>query len=462
MTIWIPDISGRPGLRYRAIAEAVAAAIAEGTLADGERLPPQRDLAHALGVSLGTVTRAYAEAEGRGLVRGEVGRGTYVRGHGPLPAEAPVLLPTGPETGIIDLTMNLPPLGDGAGRMNEVLAQLAGDPDLAARLDVRVTETNSGAAGAAWIERLGFEVPAASIVPTVGAQNGILACLMATARPGDGVLTEALTYPPVKQMARHLDLALHPVAMDGHGLLPEALDAACFDTAARVLYCMPTLHSPTTATMPEERRRDIAEVARRHALTVIEDDVFGFLPVERPPPLAAFAPECTLLVTSVSKTLEPGLRIGYVAAPRGLRDAVRTAVGMSCWMAPPLTAEIVARWIADGTADTLREHQRAEARARQGIAASALWDFHYRADPCGLHVWLSVPEPWRADAVRHEAERRGVKVLDGSIFAVGRTPAPPALRLSLGNEPGRERLAAGLDILAGLMAERREPALSVV
>ena len=460
--MWIPDLAGRTGLRYRAIAEAITEAIAEGTLADGARLPPQRDVAHALGMSLGTVTRAYAEAERRGLVRGEVGRGTYVRGHGPLPAGAPVLLPTGADAGSIDLTMNLPPLGEGAGRLGAALAEMSRDPDLAVRLDVRATETGAGAAGAAWIGRLGLEVPASAIVPTVGAQNGILACLMATARPGDGVLTESLTYPPVKQMARHLDLRPHPVAMDGHGLLPEALDAACFDSAARVLYCMPTLHSPTTATMPEERRRDIAEVARRHALTIIEDDVFGFLPMERPPPLAAFAPERTLLVTSVSKTLGPGFRIGYVAAPGALRDAVRTAVGMSCWMAPPLTAEIVRRWIADGTADSLRQQQRTEARARQGIAASALWDFHYRADPCGLHVWLSVPEPGRADAVRQEAERRGVKVLDGGIFAVGRAPVPQALRLSLGNEPSRERLAVGLDILAGLLAERQESALTVV
>ncbi len=462
MTIWTPRITGRAGPRYLAIAERIAESIASGDLADGARLPPQRDLAHALGLSLSTVTRAYAEAERRGLVYGEVGRGTYVGGSGP--ADISMLFHPRTDGGMIDMTMNLPAPGDGSAILARTLTRLSQSAALETILDYRsIGDGDAHAeAGAAWIGRLGLEIPGSEVVLTIGAQHGIMVSLMATSRPGDLILAECLSYPPLKQIAQRLNLKLHPVDMDGHGLLPEALDTACRTTPARVLYCMPTLHSPTAATIPDDRRRQIAKVARRHDLTIIEDDVFGFLPEARPLPLSAIAPERSLLVTSVSKSLAPWLRVGYVRAPDNVRDAIRAAVHMSCGMQPPLMAEIARQWISDGTADRMSAWQREEAKARQAIARRILGRFPYHADPFGLHVWLPLPEPWRTEPFRMEAERRGVKVLSGDIFAVGKTPAPQAIRLALGREAGQERVIAGLKIVAGLLGGRESPGLSVV
>ncbi len=465
MTIEQIDIAGRPGPRFLAIADWIAEGVAAGTLDDGARLPPQRDLAHALGLSLSTVTRAYAEAERRGHVHGEVGRGTFVNTTGRARFEdVSALLRTRPDAGMFDFTMNLPPAGEGAVHLGEALARLSGEANLGRLLDDRSSAAAGAwaAAGAAWIGRLGLAAEGGEVVLTVGAQQGVLAGLMAVTRPGDPVLTESLTYPPLKQMARHLGLKPQPVDMDGHGLLPDALDAACRKTGAKALYCMPTLHSPTTATMLLERRHEITEVARRHGLTIIEDDVFGFLPEDRPPPLAALAPERSIFVTSISKSVGPWLRIGYARVPDGSREAFRAAVEMSCWKPPPLMAEIARRWIEDGTADRLSAWQRDEAKARQGITRRVLRRFPYQSDPCGYHAWLPLPEPWRADDFRVAAERRGVKVLTGDIFAPGRAPAPHALRLALGREASRGRMTAGLEILADLLAGHEGPGPSVV
>ncbi len=464
MTIWCPRLPDRPGPAYRRLAEAIGDAIAAGRLTDGERLPPQRNLAFRLGLSLNTVSRAYAEAIGRGFVRGEVGRGTFVRAAGPLPAVAPVAGLDRPDGGVIDFSLNLPAPGAGAEALAATLAAIGGSGDLARHLDHRPGDRVDGhaAAAAAWLGRLGLDTDPDEMVVTAGAQHGLTVALLALTLPGDAVLVEALTYAPAKALARHLGLKLVPVAMDVAGLSPAALDAACRATAARTLYCLPTLHTPTTVTMPTDRRAEIAAIARTHDLTIVEDDVFGFLPPTRPPPLAQVAPERTVFVSSVSKCLAPGLRVGYLRIPAKHRAAVRAAVHLTCWMPPPLMAEIATRWITDGTAERLNAHQRAEAETRQAIAARLLPADAISADPHGFHLWLQLPPPWRADAFRAAAERRGVRVVTAETFAVDPPQAPQSVRLCLTHETARERVEAGLSVIAGLLEDPAESGELVV
>lgn len=453
MTSWLPDLAGRSGPLYLQIVEAIGEAVAAGRLAARDRLPTQRDLAHALGLSLNTVTRAYAEATRRGFLDGAVGRGTFVRATGPLPAQGGRADMTRPGDGPIDLSLNLPAAGEAPALLADSLAALSRSNALPSCLDYQVSadlERHSEAA-AAWLDRIGLAVAGADLVLTNGAQHGLLVALLATARPGDVLLAEALTYAPIKALARHLGLRIVPVALDGGGLCPEALERACRETAAGLLYCLPTLQTPTGVTMDPERRRAIAEVARRHALTVIEDDVFGFLPQERPAPLACDAPERTLFVTSVSKSLAPGLRVGLLAGPARLRPALRAAVNLSCWMTPPLMAEIACRWIADGTAERLNAFQRSEAAARRRIALDILGGLAAETEPSGFHLWLALPPPWSAGALRAAAERRGVKLLTAETFAVEPTAAPQAIRLCLSHEISRARVAEGLEIVADLL-----------
>ena len=456
MTIWQPDLGGRAGPKFRQIADAIGDSVSDGRLAKGSRLPPQRDLAYALGVSLNTVSRAYADAIKRGFVQGEVGRGTYVREVGPLPAEAQSAGLTRSSEGPIDFSLNLPVPGHAAGALARALEALSGSNALASFLDYQTAgdQGHHAEAGVQWLGRVGLDARPDDIVLTCGAQHGIMVALLAATRPGDVLLTDALTYAPIRAMAHHLGLKIVPVASDDGGLSPEALDAACSRVATKLLYCLPTLQTPTTATMDADRRAAIAAVARQRDLTVIEDDVFGHLPPERPLPLACFAPERTIYITSVSKSLAPGLRVGYLHAPAGTAQALRSAVRLSSWMPPPLMAEIASRWIEDGTADRLNAFQRNEIASRQAMARALIPSRHLRADPYGFHAWLPLPSHWHPDVFRMEAQNRGVKVLVGGTFAVDPSDSPNAVRLCLSHESTRARVQAGLTAIAELLQSR--------
>jgi DNA-binding transcriptional MocR family regulator len=463
MTIWAPDLAQHAGPRYVAIAEALAADVKRGRLRPGDRLPTHRDLAYRLGVTVGTVTRAYAEAEGRGLVRGEVGRGTYVLALPPSVATFGPRDPVSDPRAPIDLSINVAWPGDSDAPLGEALAQLSQRSDLTALLSYQPHRGLPAhrAAGAAWIERSrGFSVSPEQILVTCGGQHGMTVALGALARPGDLVLCEALTYPGMRIIANLLHLRLQGVAMDEHGLIPEAVDAACRAGAPKVLYCMPVVQNPTGCLMPEERRRAIAEIAQAHGVAIIEDDVYGFLAPDGPPPLVSYAPRLGHYVTSASKSIAPGLRIGFLVVPPGTEPGFALALRAITWMATPLTAEIVAGWIADGTADRLAASRREESSARQRVAKTALAGFDYRAADTAFHGWLVLPPRWRSETFVAAARDRGVLVTPAEAFMVGPV-APQAVRICLGGARDREPQTRGLAILRELLAEAPAPADAV-
>ncbi|MEU7002506.1 PLP-dependent aminotransferase family protein [Nonomuraea sp. NPDC046570] len=449
MEMWIPSIERAAGTRAQAIADAIGADIAAGRLQAGDRLPPQRDLAEALALSPNTVMRAYSQAVRRGYVVGEVGRGTYVRPADAVPQDGPVAL-TRRLDGPVDLSLGLPFIGSAGDALSATLAEIARSRDLGALLDNGEARGRHADAGAAWLCQLGLAAESERIMLVNGAQQGICATLLALLRPGDTLLTEQLTYAPLKALAGHLGVQIHALSMDDEGLLPDSLETACRSAAPKLLYCTPTLQTPTAATMSEGRREHIARIAAAHDLVIVEDDVFGFLPDGRPLPLAVFAPDHTVFITSVSKSMAPGLRVGYVHAPDRLFPAISAAIAVSSWMPPPLMAEIASRWIEDGTATRLNEAQRSHAARRQAMARELLSDHVYHAHPQGPHVWLELPEYWTSRAFAAAAERSGVLLNPAESFATG-AAAPAAVRLSLSHEISDERVRQGLTIVAALL-----------
>jgi DNA-binding transcriptional MocR family regulator len=442
------DLPQKP--RYRAIADALGEQIANGELEPGERLPTHRDLAHRLGVTVGTVSRAYAELERAGLARGEVGRGTFVRGGH---ADNFLQVVHEPPGGGLDLGNSYPPPGRQALELSDALRALADDRSLGHFVGYQphAGRPEHRAAGAEWIGRGDYDVAADRVIVTSGAQHGLLASLSTVLRPGDKLGIEALCFPGMKVVARMLGCHLEPLAMDDEGITTEAVEAACRN-GVRVFCCVPTLSNPTCAVMSVERRRAVAGVLQAHGAFLVEDDIYGLLPQKPLPPIARFAPENTLYLTSLSKAVSPGLRIGYLVVPSRLHDKACTAVRASCWMAAPLMAEIATRWIRDGSAARILEGQRREVARRMKLATGILGPWGASGVDGALHLWFELPEPWSTAEFVEAARREEVILSSEAPFVVPGATAPRALRICLGTTPRRPDLEAGLQKLAGILS----------
>jgi DNA-binding transcriptional MocR family regulator len=464
METWTPDLTESSGPTYRAIAEALSGDIDSGRLSPGDRLPTHRDLARELGVTVGTVSRAYAEAERRGLVQGEVGRGTFVRGG---EESVAAFLSNKGQTGVVDLSQSIPAVATteeerqvltGAFRAlarRADLAELSGFPPPAGSRRHRE-------AGAACVARLGLDVPASRVLVTAGGQHAMAVTFATLTQPGDVILTEELTYPGMKGLANLLNLRLRGLAMDDDGLRPEAFERACREEEVRALYTIPTLQNPTSRVVPESRRVEITRIAEEHDVALVEDDVYGFLEADHPSPLALLAPERSYFFTSTAKVIAPGLRVGYLVAPEPLVDRLAAAIWATTGMAPVHSSEVVASWVESGDLDRFIGWRRDESARRNELAREVLSSARLDGHAHGFHVWMHLPEPWRGDDFVVHARRRGVAVTAGDVFVVGRQDAPHAVRVSLMSEPDFERLEGALRILAEILEEPPEPGPMVV
>ncbi|MEK9662083.1 MAG: PLP-dependent aminotransferase family protein, partial [Alphaproteobacteria bacterium] len=306
------------------------------------------------------------------------------------------------------------------------------------------------AAAARWIARTGLDTGPDALILTMGAQQALAAAMDVVALPSRHVFVERLSYPVLKRIAAHRGVRLTGIALDGEGMVPEALDAAARAALdVRAVFVVPTLQNPTAATMSTARRETIAAVARARNLTIVEDDVYGYVATDRPAPLATHAPERTVYLTSASKCTAPGLRVGWLVAPPALREMLTDAVYATALTQPALTHEILRRWIEDGTAARLVGEMRDEIAIRHRMTEAAFADLDYIENPSSPHILLPLPEGWRSDDFVAAIAARGYLLAPIEAFAVGPDPAPPAVRISLGAVTDRA-------VLAGCLAAIRE------
>jgi DNA-binding transcriptional MocR family regulator len=442
--MWIPTLNDTDQPRYLALVEAITRAIASGELQPGARLPPQRRLAWALGWNPSTTMQAYREAARRHLVSGEVGRGTYVLA-GSQEATLFRLQHADEHAMRIDLRTNVPAIDHHGETDAQALSWLL-DSRQAIRLQCYLSAADllrARVQGAAWFKGRGLDLMVDNVMLCTGAQQGLFTVLLSLCQAGDPVLVEAFTAPGIKAACVQLRLPMHGVALDREGIVPEDFDRMIRATGARIAVLTPTLQNPTSAVMSLERKQAIAHIARRHGVRVIEDDVYGALTDS--PPLYRHLPDYGVLVSSLSKTVAAGVRLGWIVASPQLLARIDPYAQSAHWGVAPLCMAIACQWIGDGTAQARVQWQTEEVTRRWRLAKKLLGPAMYQAQTPSPHIWLTVDE---GEASLAEVCRAaGVDVVPADVFAVKSTPAN-AVRISLTAAASAQALKVALERVA--------------
>ena len=437
--------------KYKKLSDRLANAIRAGELANGTRLPSHRDLAYHLGISIASVARAYSELAEKGLVRGEVGRGTVVhQDH----RDARISFQRDQE--LIDLGFVVAPAIE-----DQAVLDMAGRKTLRALSNQWAMLSSTGyssergeprhrRAAVNWLSRRGVPVSDDTVGLTIGAQEAMASALSALSRQSKTVLAESLTVVALRNLAGILGLDLHPVTMDNEGICPDDLRRRARQHHASVVIVQPTMHNPTGTRMTEARRHQIAEVAREEDIFVIEYESWSVIVDLLGPPLAALAPERCIYVDAFSTQLSPTIRTGLVRLPEQLVRRFEDAHHALVLATPPLGCEIATYWITSGIADQLSSAVRETNVRRMQIAQRILGPLMDQAAPTAPIAWLSAERFPSGDALGSKAQEAGVKIQPASRFATGRD-IPKRARISLTFARSDDELAAGLKIISNLL-----------
>lgn len=440
-----------PEALYKPLVDELAAEIRSGRLQPGTRLPTHRRLAQRHRIALVTASRVYAELEAMGLVSGEVGRGTFVRET--LLSRGVGIDQQAVAAGLVDLNFNYPSLPGQADVLRSALRQLAagGELDSMLRYAPHGGRMHERVCVARHLASRGLAAEPAQVLIVDGAQHGLAVTMMALLQPGDVIAADALTYPGFKVLAEALHLELLPIAASGQGPDPDALERLCTRRRVRALYTMPTMHNPLGWVTSMSRRRRLASIARQHGLLVIEDAAYAFLAEDPPAPLAALAPETTVYVSGLSKSVATGLRVGFVVAPQAWVPKIERTIRATTWCTPGVTTAIACGWLDDGTVGRLESEKRRDAAMRQAVVDDTLAGLRCVRHPSSYFVWLPLPEETRADRVAAALMRDGVSVSTAEPFAISRH-VPHALRLALGSV-GLDNLRTALKTVRRVIGE---------
>ncbi|MGO8948114.1 MAG: PLP-dependent aminotransferase family protein [Ktedonobacterales bacterium] len=468
---------------YRQVADQIGDLIRSGVLSAGCRLPTVRQLAMDHGLTRLTVQSGYAELQMRGLVESFVGRGTFVA------KRAQTL----PHTTTAGAAYRQSPVEPAVWRSQSLLAELVRmteQPELLSfaqaipapetyptrelRRAFRTTLDQPDAlsygpiqgeiALREQISRLLLERGIAASPDTLliisGAQQGIDVALRALAQPGEVILVEEPVYPGIIELALARGQRVVTVPMDQNGVMLEALEEACLVHRPRLLYTVPTFHNPTGLSLASDRRASLLAIARTHDLLILEDDVYGMLSYEEPAPLPLKQLDRSgqvIYITSFSKSLAPGLRLGaLVAAPDRL--PILAAAKQSCdLVTSPLLQRVLATYLRLGHLEAHLQRVRTLYRERRDSLLRALDHYlpgcSYTQPKGGLSVWVSLPEHIDEADYCREAIERGVGIARGEAFFV--QPQPRGyLRLSFGSH-APDQIEYGMRLLGETLSEHQ-------
>jgi len=435
---------------YHQLANEIAGDISNGNLAPGQKLLPQRGYAYQRKIAPSTAGRVYKELLKRGLITGEVGRGTYVR-YAPVSRSA---LLSEPPNAPVNLELNVPEIIGGPRKLAIAFLDLVRNTEVFEQSTRPIPADGWDTARKVIADHLStaaWTPTPDQVLFTGNGKQALSATLSAFVGPGERLGIEAITYPLAKTLAEKQKVLLTPLQMDEFGILPEEIDRIGGNGSIKAIYLQPCLQNPTGATMPLKRRREIAGCLQKNGMIAIEDRVYSFLSADKLPPLAALAPLHVVVVDSLSKRLCAGLSIGLIVAPTPLVERCRASINSSGLTPQRIPLEIAIRWILSGVASEIETDKRKDALIRNKMARKLLQEWEVATDRSSYHIWLNLPKRWRVESFVAQAIAHGIAITPASAFAVEGAITPNAVRIALAS-PKLNALRSALTVLVKLLS----------
>ncbi|WP_455718792.1 aminotransferase-like domain-containing protein [Anaerosporobacter sp.] len=452
---WKPTLHKTSKPIYQSLASQLESDIKNGTLQPGTMLPPQRELADYLDINLSTISKAFKLCEQKGLLSASIGRGTFVssgvrsnsillNGINDIPTNEPII-----EMGAI-----LPTLEEGE-MITDFMQSILKEPNSYQYLNYSSPMGSDFQQECArdWLMKGLCHVDRDQILFSNGSQNALCCILSSLFHTGDKIATTSLVYPGIKTIAMMLGIQLIPIPLDKNTFTINSLRNICKTENIKGLYLIPDYHNPTTNTMSLALRKEVASFSIEKNLLIIEDSINTLLKEDSLvlPPIQSFAPDHTIYIMSLSKTISPGLRTAILATPKRYTKAVAVAIYNNTIAISTLMTECAARLIHSGLAEKIRTKRRDEIIKRNKLADTILAGF---LTPCEKYCnlrFLNLPDYFTGTSFELCARQAGVQVYAAERFAIGNCQVPPAVRIAITSPRSFTEYQDGLKRLKSLL-----------
>lgn len=446
-TKWTPMLAQTGRAKYRALVDCIRKGIQEGELDPGQKLPPVRELAYRLEITPGTVARAYSLLVEDGTLTAGVGRGTYVSDVNGMEIDVG-------ETGSVDLfSPRIPNMGQEA-LIRDAMRKVTAELPAMALMQYPKREMNLPArlAFMKWMKDAPLgDYTVDDLVITHGGQNAVMHIMQAVLRSKDPVvLVDDVTFSGFRKAAEIYGARIVGVPWDGDGPDPTAFEELVQSTGAE-LYCTSSeVNNPTTRPTSAARRREIASVALRHGIHVLDDDCY-YMGQHTGETYRALLPELGWYVNSPSKLVSPALRVGFTLPPNGWVGEMLRSVQFSHFGVSTMLTEVFAKVMTNPKLPGVISKMQARINADLRIAVHQLGGYAIRWRNNVPLVWVELPTGWRAPAFAQAAEAAGVMLKSADEFTLRDGRTVHAVRLAMNGQIDQKRFEQGIEIVRRLL-----------
>ncbi|KAB2334445.1 PLP-dependent aminotransferase family protein [Cytobacillus depressus] len=451
---WKPDKKSLNSPLYLSIASLLEYDILNGYLKPNTKLPPQRELADYLDINLSTITRAFKICEMKNLIYAVTGSGTFVA---PNAGKAIFIVDSETNKNFIEMSV-VKPLDFFNVFVAEAIKSIAEKNYLEKLLDYGqpLGIPYHRMAAKQWLQRFNMDVNVENISITSGVQNSFTLILISLFQPGDKIAVDSYTYPNFIELANMLNIQLVPIGGDVLGMLPDQLDFVCRKTNLQGIYLNPSCNNPTAVTMDINRRKDIAEVIKRHRLILMEDDTYSFLVPQDYLPVSHYVPEQFVYMHGISKSISSGMRVGFIAFANEFTDKITRGIFNINVKTSALNAEVITELINTGVADKIISQKKEVAKERNLIYQKFFKVDNPNENPLSFFRWLPLAHKYHPQQFEQEVFAQGIRVYHSYRFFVRQEEPTQFIRISLTSALNSEELNRGLSILKSFLLNKNE------